>query len=156
MFNVEKLQSDYDELDDSFALSRQNLTQRGPFCLPAAIKSKFKDVAKITLRNISKLDVYDIFKEPVDEKDVPGYEETITNPMDFGTMLSKVEQGKYGEGSNAAAKLYKDFVLVFDNCYKFNNGEGEVLNEATSTLKSLPLIFAKSCQEVCQRRKRRR
>merc|ERR1712194_968432 len=71
MFNVEKHQSDYDRLDDSFASARQNVTQRGPWRLPVAIQSKFKDVAKITLRNISKVDVYAIFKEPVTEKDVP-------------------------------------------------------------------------------------
>ena len=100
--------------------------------------------------------MYAIFKEPVTEKDVPGYNETISSPMDFGTMLSKVEQGKYGAGSDAAAKIYGDFLLVFDNCYTFNDGEGDVFNEAISALKLLPLTFAKACQEVCRRPKRKR
>jgi len=156
MFNVKKQQSEYDELDGSFASARQHLIQRGPWRLPRSIESKFKDVAKMTLCDISKFDAYGIFKEPVNDKDVPGYGEIITNPMDFGTMLSKVEEGNYGTGSDAAAKLYEDFLLVFDNCNTFNDGEGDVFNEAISALKALPLTFAKSCQEIRRKRKRKR
>mmetsp|Transcript_923 Transcript_923/g.1583 ORF Transcript_923/g.1583 Transcript_923/m.1583 type:complete len:157 (+) Transcript_923:4569-5039(+) len=153
MFDVEKLQSEHDALNGSFASARQNFTQRGPWRLPTEIKSKFKDVAKVMLSNISKADVYEIFKEPVDENDVPGYSEAIASPMDFGTMISKVEKGLYGGGSDAAINFYKDFLLVFDNCNKFNEGEGEVLDEATLVLKEVSLNFAKSCQEVMKRRK---
>ncbi|KAL7543718.1 hypothetical protein ACHAXR_013003, partial [Thalassiosira sp. AJA248-18] len=148
MFDVEKLQSEHDQLDGTFSSARQNFTQRDPWRLPAEIENKFKDVAKITLSNVSKADEYDIFKEPVSESDVPGYNEIITNPMDFGTMKSKVERGKYGEGSDAATKFYEDFLLVFDNCYKFNDGHGEVVDEAASIYKVVPLTFAKACQEV--------
>ena len=90
-------------------------------------------------------------------------------------MKSKAEKGEYGEGSEAAAKLYEDMLLMFDNvscfhdnsfasilslyvshftivssfqCFKFNDGHGEVVDEATHVLKVLPLIFAKACQEV--------
>jgi len=153
MFDVEKLQSDFDGLDKSFVSARKNFTQRGSWTLPPEVESKFKDVAKVTLTKIEKADKYEIFKEPVNDEDVPGYSDSITNPMDFGTMRSKVEQGKYGKGSNAAAKFYKDFLLVFDNCYKFNDGGGEVVDEAALVLKALPLTFAKSCQEVMGRRK---
>lgn len=68
-------------------------------------------------------------------------------------MMSKVEKGKYGTGSDAATKFYEDLLLVFDNCYKFNDGEGEVLDEATVVLKVSPLTFAKSCQEIMGKRK---
>jgi len=99
--------------------------------------------------------VFDIFNEPVDESVVPGYYESITNPMDFGTMKSKVEKGVYGKGSDAANKLYQDFLLVFDNCYKFNDGAGEVVDEATRVFKAMPLTFATSCQEVVTGGKRK-
>ena len=82
------------------------------------------------------------------ENDVPGYHAIITRPMDFGSMKSKVSQGKYGKGSNAAAKFFDDFLLVFDNCHTFNRGEGEVVDEAMLILKAMPLTFAKSCQEL--------
>lgn len=97
---------------------------------------------------LHRLDTYDIFKDPVSEDDVPGYHTIVTRPMDFGTMQSKVKQGKYGKGSSAAAKLYNDFLLVFDNCHTFNGGEGEVVDEAMLILKAMPLTFAKSCEEV--------
>ena len=63
-------------------------------------------------------------------------------------MKSKVEKGKYGQGSDAAAAFYEDFLLVFDNCFTFNQGGGDVVDEAKVVLKALPITFAKSCQEV--------
>lgn len=83
MFDVDKIQSEFDELDDSFVSARQNFVQRGkwqihtvhtrstpsltfyclfvgnityagPWTLPSQIKKNFKEVAKITLVNISK------------------------------------------------------------------------------------------------------
>lgn len=148
MFDVNTLQSEYDKLEGTWEAARVFSTKCGPWRLPAEIESKFKDVATITLSNISKADEYEIFKEPVSESDVPGYREIITNPMDFGTMKSKIEQGKYGEGSDAAAKFYEDFLLVFDNCYQFNDGGGEVVDEAKLALKIMSLAFAKCCQEI--------
>lgn len=124
---------------------------------------------------VCRADEYDIFKEAVSESEAPGYYDIITNPMDFSNMRSKAEKGEYGEGSEAAAKLYEDMLLMFDNvscfhdnlfasilsmhvshvtmyqpfqCFKFNDGHGEVVDEATHVLKVLPLIFAKACQEV--------
>lgn len=63
-------------------------------------------------------------------------------------MKSKVETGEYGEGSEAAANLYEDFLLVFDNCFTFNDGGGEVVDEAKLVLRAMSLTFAKACQEV--------
>ena len=101
-----------------------------------------------TIANVLRVDVYDIFKEPVDEAVVPGYYDTITNPMDFGTMMTKVDEGQYGSGKDSVSEFYDDFLLLFDNCAKFNQGEGDVLDEATLVLKALPLTFAKSCREI--------
>ena len=118
-------------------------------CFCTSYKGIVRDCTRISPKNIYfRADEYEIFKEPVSESDVPGYREIITNPMDFGTMRSKIEQGKYGEGSDAAAKFYEDFLLVFDNCYQFNDGGGEVVDEAKIALKLMSLAFAKCCQEV--------
>ena len=147
MFDVETLQAEHDSLQ-TWQASRNSVTKLGPWRLPSEIESEFKEVGKLTLINLSKVDEYDIFADPVDASEVPDYYETITNPMDFSTMKSKVMKGEYGEGSAAAAKLYEDFLLVFDNCYQFNNGEGEVVEEAMSVLKAMSLTFAKCCAEV--------
>jgi len=147
MFDVDTLQAEHDALQ-TWEASRDSVTKLGPWRLPSEIESEFKEVGKLTLINLSKVDEYDIFADPVDASEVPDYYETITNPMDFSTMKSKVMKGEYGEGSSAAAKLYEDFLLVFDNCYQFNNGEGEVVEEAMSVLKAMSLTFAKVCNEV--------
>ncbi len=148
MFDVEKLEEEQSELKDaSFDDVRNHVTSLGPWRLPAALESEFKEVATITLSNLSKHDVYDIFKEPVSEEEVPNYSETIKNPMDFSTMKNKIEQGDYGNGSNAAAELYEDVLLTFDNCRSFNV-EGEVVDEATNVFVLVPLVFAKACEEV--------
>lgn len=147
MFDVDTLQAEHDALQ-TWQASRNSVTKLGPWRLPSEIESEFKEVGKLTLINLSKVDEYDIFADPVDASEVPDYYETITTPMDFSTMKSKVMKGEYGEGSAAAAKLYEDFLLVFDNCYQFNNGEGEVVEEAMLVLKAMSLTFAKCCNEV--------
>ena len=40
-------------------------------------------------------DEYAIFLEPVNTALVPGYTDVIKHPMDFGTMTTKVERGRY-------------------------------------------------------------
>lgn len=40
-------------------------------------------------------DDYAFFLKPVDLSQVPGYLDVVQHPMDFGTMTSKVERGKY-------------------------------------------------------------
>jgi hypothetical protein len=72
--------------------------------------------------------------------------------MDFQTMLWKIGRGEYGDGSDAAANLYADFLLVFDNCYTFNDGVGDVVSEAMKVLQNMPVAFAKGCQEIMRSR----
>jgi hypothetical protein len=153
LFNLAKLEADYNKLKGgaSFEDARKNFMLYGPWRLPKALEKKessFKEVAKITLINISRYDTYSIFKEPVSESSAPGYYAVIKKPMDFGSMKKKAESGKYGKGSKAAARLYQDFLLTFDNCAKFNEEGGEVLEEATDILAALPITFAKACEEV--------
>lgn len=61
---------------------------------------------------------YYAFGAPVDPVllQVPTYFDIIKHPMDFGTMRTKFEQGKYTE----PAQLLKDAEQVFINCYTFN------------------------------------
>lgn len=66
-------------------------------------------------------------------------------------MKSKVENGMYGEGSEAAAALYEDFLLVFDNCYLYNGDESEVTDEAARLLGLLPEAYVSSCASVAKR-----
>eukprot|EP00985_Skeletonema_marinoi_P011846 scaffold5626_cov99-Skeletonema_marinoi.AAC.2 len=147
-FDVEKLKAEETELDGTFDDARNHYTSRGPWYLPPMLASKFKQLAQIVLSNISKADQFDLFDVPVDKTELPEYYEVISNPMDFSTMRSNVDKGKYGKGSDAASKLYEDFLLVFDNCREFNGDAGEVIDEASSLFGMLPTIFAQAVEEV--------
>ena len=76
--------------------------------------------------------------------------------MDFGTMKKKIEEGKYGQGTEAAAAFYEDFLLVFDNCALYNDDDGEVSGEAARVLGLLPETFAGACVAVKGAKKRKR
>lgn len=58
------------------------------------------------------------FNEPVDpiRDGVPNYFEVIKEPMDFGTIRTKLDAGEYME----AHEYEHDVELVFRNCYTFN------------------------------------
>ena len=148
MFDVEKIKTKENELDGKFDDARNHYTSRGPWYLPPNLEAKFKQLAQIVLSNMSKADQFDLFEEPVDKTEFPEYYEVISDPMDFSMMKSTVDKGKYGKGSNAASKLYEDFLLVFDNCREFNGDTGEVIDEASRLFGMLPTIFALAVEEV--------
>ena len=148
MFNVENLKASESGLDGTFDDARKHYTNNGQWYLPSNLESKFKQLAQIVLSNMSKVDEFNLFDAPVDKDELPDYYEVITNPMDFSTMRSKVDKGKYGKGSDAASKLYEDFLLVFDNCREYNGDSGEVIDEASKLFGMLPATFALAVKEV--------
>jgi hypothetical protein len=133
-------------LDDSFDAARSFLTKYGPWKLPEGVAgSKFADVAKATLTKMNKLDRYSVFAESVGDSEAPGYSDVVEKPMDFGTMMTKVDKKDYGRGDTAAAALYQDFLLVFDNCRLYNPEDSEVAEEAARILALLAESFAAAC-----------
>jgi hypothetical protein len=76
----------------------------------------------------------------------------VKNPMDFGTMKTKVTAGLYEGTSDPAGSLFHDFVLVFDNCNLYNPEDGEVSQEAARVLGLLPEAYAASCATFAKRR----
>lgn len=65
---------------------------------------------------------YRWFKEPVDTRAYPNYTLFVSNPMDFGTINDKLNNGAYNE----PMEFVNDIDLVFDNCEAFNPAETEV------------------------------
>jgi hypothetical protein len=108
------------------------------------------------LKFVRRLDSYSLFTEPVSEDEAPDYHEVIKNPMDFGTMRTKVDSGAYGRGSDAVLGLYNDFMLVFDNCARYNDEDGEVGLEASRMLGLLPEVFAEACSFVAGKQKKQK
>lgn len=93
-----------------------------------------------------------MFTKPVTDEDAPDYSAIVKNPMDFGTMRGKVERGAYGTGDAAAAALYQDFLLVFDNCRLYNSDEGEITEEAARIFGLLSEAYVSSCLAVAKRK----
>lgn len=143
--DVKALQKDRQALDNSFDAAKVHYTNRSPWQLPDTLADKFDGIAKQVLAKMDQHDDYDLFAEAVTEEEAPGYYDVVSNPIDFGTMLTKVEEGEYGEGSDAAAALYMDFLLCMENCAAYNDIEGEVMQEAARLFGLLPEVFAAAC-----------
>ncbi|XP_068188283.1 bromodomain and PHD finger-containing protein 3 isoform X2 [Antennarius striatus] len=71
---------------------------------------------RATLEQLQEKDSAKIFAEPVNVKEVPDYLEFISHPMDFSTMLSKLESHAY----RSVADLETDFNLMVSNCLLYN------------------------------------
>lgn len=67
-----------------------------------------------------------VFSEPVSKDDFPEYYQQIEKPIDYGTMKTKLENGEY----RSAQSMQKDFVLILQNCRKFNAPTSDIVKEA--------------------------
>ncbi|CAK6955056.1 bromodomain and PHD finger-containing protein 3 isoform X1 [Scomber scombrus] len=85
-----------------------------------------------TLDQLQEKDTAQIFAEPVDVKEVPDYLEFISQPMDFSTMRSKLENHAY----RSVADLEADFNLMVSNCLLYNNKD-TVFHRAALRLRDL-------------------
>lgn len=140
--------------DLSYDAARAFFTKRGPWVLPEPLtRDKFRDVAIATFKKVEKLDRYSVFAEPVSDADAPDYSDIVKNPIDLSTMNSKLESGTYGEGSDAASKLYADYLLMFDNCRLYNEDDGEVTEEAARIMALVPEMYAGACAAVLKKQK---
>ncbi len=74
------------------------------------------------------------FQTPVDavKLNIPDYHKIIKNPMDFGTIKKRLENGYYW----SAKECIKDFNTVFTNCYVYNKA-GEDIVVMAQTLEKL-------------------
>jgi len=88
-----------------------------------------KEVLSTVLDEVMKYDEESggsIFSVPVPKDDFPEYYEQIKNPMDYGTMKKKLENGEY----RSAQAMQKDFILILQNCRQFNAPSSDIVKEA--------------------------
>jgi hypothetical protein len=74
--------------------------------------------------------------------------------MDLSAMKLKVENGDYGQGSEAAEKFYDDFLLMFENCSLYNEDDGEVMEEAARIFALVPEMYAGVCINAVKKQKK--
>ena len=65
-------------------------------------------------------------------QNIPNYHKIIKNPMDLGTVRSKLSQGQYEN----AKEFEVDIRLIFQNCYKFN-GAGHAISAMAKQLEGI-------------------
>ncbi|KAI8872750.1 the Bromodomain of peregrin, partial [Ramicandelaber brevisporus] len=66
--------------------------------------------------NVTRLDIQDVFAEPVPISVYPDYYETIKKPMDLSTMSSKINNFEY----ITFDEYLSDINLIISNCHKYN------------------------------------
>jgi hypothetical protein len=81
-----------------------------------------------------------VFSVPVPKDDFPEYYEQIKQPMDYGTMKKKLDDGEY----RSVQAMQKDFVLLMQNCLKFNAPDSEIVQEARQQALMKPNILRRA------------
>jgi len=86
------------------------------------------------------------FNQPVDpvELGIPHYFQVVTQPMDLGTVLSKLRAGKY----YTIKACFDDVELVFKNAMLFNHSSHEVHKMARDLLQEFRTEVAQA-EEKC-------
>jgi hypothetical protein len=148
--DVKTPMNEREALVGSFASAKMNFIKKGVWTLPLQLKDHFAEVVRATITIIRKNDTYLLFQDPVTEDSAPDYFEVVKQPMDFGTMMTKVEEGRYGNSD--IGRVFEDFLLVLDNCALYNDGNDEVTNEAARLLGILPETYAKACVGILKQK----
>ncbi|KAG8369286.1 hypothetical protein BUALT_Bualt15G0135600 [Buddleja alternifolia] len=75
-----------------------------------------KKLLVFILDRLQKKDTYGVFSEPVDPSELPDYFEIIEQPMDFGTLRKKLDDGAYKN----LEELEADVFLICSNAMQYN------------------------------------
>lgn len=106
-----------------------------PIISPQPVRDKTDmEKCEVVLSNLMENQHAFEFLRPVDpvKQGIPYYFDIIKNPMDLGTVKTKLRNGKY----SSIQDFDKDIRLMFRNCYTFNApttyvyNEGKMLEEA--------------------------
>ena len=66
-----------------------------------------------------------VFAAPV-PRETPLYYDLISKPMDLGTLLTKLQTGKYG----APQEVFQDMAQIWANCRQYNEPSSEICGHA--------------------------
>lgn len=94
----------------------------------------------------------DPFLVPVDwkELDLPDYPEVVKNPMDLGTVETKLNTGKYAD----AEEFAEDVRLVWKNAMAYNRADSEIYKTAEELSNLFEKRFVKIKKTETPKRKK--
>nr|XP_043632033.1 bromodomain-containing protein 9-like [Erigeron canadensis] len=87
-----------------------------------------KKLLLFILDRLQKKDTHAVFSEPVDPDELPDYHEIIKQPMDFGTVRSKLDAGLYSYLEDLEADVY----LICSNAMQYNSSDTIYFRQARS------------------------
>ncbi|XP_050215457.1 uncharacterized protein LOC126666664 isoform X2 [Mercurialis annua] len=85
-----------------------------------------KETLEFILDILQRRDTEEIFAQPVDPEEVVDYYNIIKEPMDFGTMRAKLQEGLY----TSLEQFERDVFLISSNAMKFNSSTTVYYTEA--------------------------
>lgn len=118
---------------DSVRLSNQDI-----YCLLNESRSDKDDRIEFTeamvrlLEELKSSEHASAFLTKVAKRDAPDYYDVIKNPMDLGTMLRNVRQGRY----RSKAQFMRDLDLIWDNCLTYNSEPTHPLRRSVQVLRA--------------------
>ncbi|KAG7949231.1 hypothetical protein I3843_13G051300 [Carya illinoinensis] len=96
-----------------------------------------KRVLEFVIDILQRRDTYEIFAQPVDPEEVEGYYRIIKEPMDFGTMRAKLQEGMY----TSLEQFEHDVFLISNNAMHFNSSTTVFYREARSIQELAQRVF---------------
>ncbi|EEF29454.1 bromodomain-containing protein [Ricinus communis] len=96
-----------------------------------------KQTLEFVLDILQRRDTEEIFAQPVDPEEVIGYYNIIKEPMDFGTMRAKLQEGLY----TSLEQFERDVFLISSNAMKFNSSTTVYYTEARAISELAQRLF---------------
>ncbi|KAF0023212.1 hypothetical protein F2P81_023842 [Scophthalmus maximus] len=110
--------------------NRRQLRTRPPSYDPHAWRGRCKELLDL----IFQCEDSEPFREPVDLQEYPDYLQIVDSPMDFGTVLNTLKEGKY----QSPIELCKDVRLIFSNSKAYTPKSTRSLRAHNSVSASTP------------------
>ncbi|CAK7323467.1 unnamed protein product [Dovyalis caffra] len=96
-----------------------------------------KQTLEFILDILQRRDRQEIFAQPVDPDEVVGYYNIIKEPMDFGTIRAKLQEGLY----TSLEQFQHDVLLISSNAMKFNSSTTVYYTEARAISELAQRVF---------------
>ncbi|KDP45670.1 hypothetical protein JCGZ_17277 [Jatropha curcas] len=96
-----------------------------------------KETLEFILDVLQRRDTQEIFAQPVDPQQVADYYNIIKEPMDFGTMRAKLQEGMY----TSFEQFERDVFLISSNAMKFNSSTTVYYTEARAISELAERLF---------------
>ncbi|PWN35736.1 uncharacterized protein FA14DRAFT_46247 [Meira miltonrushii] len=95
-------------------------------------KIEFTEAMVRVLEELKSSEHASAFLTKVAKRDAPDYYDVIKNPMDLGTMLRNVRQGRYKN----KPQFMRDLDLIWDNCLTYNSEPTHPLRRSVQILRA--------------------